>query len=196
MKKILLLLLFFPLMFFSQDLQPDEFVWSKERKLRKEDYKLITHNENISIKSAISFSYQLRGYNALSNNFNRKILNKFSSNASSLNPNASNIPAMIEYQQVNFDLAEVYARRMRKDLLIHKNTIWKGFAYANEMFNSLTAEYVKAQGLLDSETNYGLNAQKLEDWKQKIKTELDELSDFDYNNTSKIKIKKDSKEDH
>ncbi|MDH5031944.1 MULTISPECIES: hypothetical protein [Chryseobacterium] len=196
MKKILLLLLFFPLMFFSQDLQPGEFVWSKERKLQKEDYKLITHDDRISIRSAINFSYQLRGFNALSNNFNKKIINKFSSSASSINPDSRNIPAMIEYQQVNFDLAEVYARKMRKDLLIHKNTLWKGFTYANEMFNNLTAEYTKAQALIDNETNYGLNTQKLQDWKQKIQNELDELSDFDYNNTSKIKIKKDSKEEN
>ncbi|SDJ38150.1 hypothetical protein SAMN05421542_3374 [Chryseobacterium jejuense] len=188
-------MLFFPVVIFSQNLQEGEFIWSKERKLQKEDYKLITRDNNVPIRSAINFSYHLRGFNVFNNNFNRNIINKFSRNSSALNPVSDNISAMIAYQQLNFDLSEVYARKMRKELLIHKNKLWKGFDYADSIFNNLTVEYVKTQALMNEETHYGLNVQKLQDWNQKINDELEGLSEFDYNNTSKIKIKKSSKED-
>ena len=195
MKKILLLLLFFPLITFSQNLQTGEFLWSKDRKLQKEDYQLSIRDNNIQIRSSINFSYQLRGFNVFNNNFNKNIINKFSGNSSALDSSADHIPAMVDYQQVNFDLSEVYARKMRKELLLHKNKLWKGFDYAEEIFNTLTSEFAKTQALMNEETNYGLNVQKLQGWKQKINDDLEVLSEFDYNNTSKIKIKKSSKEE-
>ncbi|MGH1519332.1 hypothetical protein [Chryseobacterium sp. JK1] len=195
MKRIVLLLLFFPLIAFSQNLQSGEFLWSKERKLQKEDYKLSIHDNNVQIRSSISFSYQLRGFNVFNSNFNKNIINKFSSSSSALDSTADNIPAMVDYQQVNFDLSEVYTRKMRKELLLNKNKLWKGLDYAEEIFNTLTSEFAKNQALMDEETNYGLNVQKLQSWKQKINDDLEALSEFDYNNTSKIKIKKSSKEE-
>ncbi|MCS3531468.1 hypothetical protein [Chryseobacterium sp. JUb7] len=190
MKKVLLLLMFFPLMILSQNLQADELLWSKDRKLKKEDYKLITHDMNVEIKSFISFSYHLRGFNVFNNNLNKNIINKFSGNASVLNPDANNIAALVDYQQVNFDLSEVYARRMRRELLINKSKLWKGFDYAEQTFSTLVSEYQKAQNLMNEETNYGFDFEKLNGWKQKIDNELKDLSEFDYNNTVKIKIKK------
>ncbi len=195
MKKMLLLFLLFPLIIFSQNLQEDEFLWSKERKLQKEDYKLLIHDTNVQIRSSINFSYQLRGFNVFNNNFNKNIINKFSGNSSALDLDSKNIPAMIDYQQANFNLSEIYARKMRKELLIHKNKLWKGFDYADKVFNNLTSEFMKTQALMNEETSYGVNIQKLQDWKEKINNELEELSEFDYDNTSKIKIKKVSKED-
>ncbi len=191
-----MLFLLIPALFFSQNfLQPDEFLWSKDRKLQKEDYKLITHDPNVHVKSSISFSYHLRGFSVFNANFNKNIINKFSSNASSFNPDAQDIPALLDYQQLNFDLCEVYARKMRKELLIHKNKLWKGFDHAEEMFNNLTAEYMKTQAIMNEETGYGIDAHKVENWKLKVENDLQDLSDFDYNNTSKIKIKKSSKEE-
>lgn len=196
MKRILMFL-FFPVIFFSQNnLQPDEFLWSKDRKLQKEDYKLISHDNTVPIKSAVSFSYQLRGFNVFNGNFNKNIINKFSRNASALNPNSENIPALLDYQQLNFDLCEVYTRKMRKELLIHKNKLWKGFDHAEEMFNNLTSDYMKTQALMNEETHYGADFQKVENWKRRISNELQDLSEFDYNNTSKIKIKKSSKNEN
>ncbi|WP_261511112.1 hypothetical protein [Chryseobacterium paludis] len=192
---MLLLFLLFPLIIFSQNLQEDEFLWSKERKLQKEDYKLLIHDTNVQIRSSINFSYQLRGFNVFNNNFNKNIINKFSGNSSALDLDSKNIPAMIDYQQANFNLSEIYARKMRKELLIHKNKLWKGFDYADKVFNNLTSEFMKTQALMNEETSYGVNIQKLQDWKEKINNELEELSEFDYDNTSKIKIKKVSKED-
>ena len=189
MKKIILLLLFFPLMILSQNLQADEVLWSKDRKLQKEDFKLTTHDMNVEIKSSISFSYQLKGFNVFSNNFNKNIINKFSGSASVINPDSNNIAALVDYQQVNFDLSEVYARKMRRELLINKNKLWKGFDYAEQTFSTLVSEYQKAQSVMNEETRSGLDFQKLNEWKQKIAEELGNLAEFDYDNSIKIKIK-------
>ena len=74
MKKNSVTVIIFPIdVFFPKIYKPVNLYGSKERKLQKEDYKLITHDDRISIRSAINFSYQLKGFNALSNNFNKRL---------------------------------------------------------------------------------------------------------------------------
>lgn len=195
MKKLLMLFLVMPFMIFSQVISSDEFLWDKNRSLQKEDYKLIVNDNNVPIKSSITFSYHLKGFNVFNNNFNKNIINKFSGNSSLINPNYKNTSALLEYQQINFDLSEVYARKMRREILMNKSKLWKGFDFAYEIFNSITSGFMKVQAEMNNDTNYGNNTEKIPFWKQKISKELDELSEFDYNNTSKIKIKQSSKEE-
>ena len=78
---------------------------------------------------------------------------------------------------------------MRRELLINKNKLWKGFDYANLILNQISSDFIRVQMIMDKETNHGNDLEQLKFWQQKIKNELDELSDFDYDNTSKIKIK-------
>lgn len=190
-----MLFLVMPFMIFSQVISSDEFLWDKNRSLQKEDYKLIVNDNNVPIKSSITFSYHLKGFNVFNNNFNKNIINKFSGNSSLINPNYKNTSALLEYQQINFDLSEVYARKMRREILMNKSKLWKGFDFAYEIFNSITSGFMKVQAEMNNDTNYGNKTEKIPFWKQKISKELDELSEFDYNNTSKIKIKQSSKEE-
>ncbi len=184
-----LILFFIPVFVFGQNLQPDEFLWNKSRKLKKEDYKIIVYDKDITIRSSINFSWQLAGFSVFNKNFNQNVQNKFFGNSSAINPEAHGIDFLLEYQQTNFDLAEIYARKMRRELLINKNKLWKGFDYANLILNQISSDFIRVQMIMDKETNHGNDLEQLKFWQQKIKNELDELSDFVYDNTSKIKIK-------
>lgn len=188
MKKLSLILFLLPIIAICQSLQPDEFLWNTNRKLKREDYKILVYEQDAAIRSSITLSWQLAGFSVFNKNFNQNVLNKFSGNSSAINPNAQNLETLLDYQQTNFDLAEVYARKMRRELLIHKNKLWKGFDYANQILNQLSSDFTRIQILMDSETNQGNNPTQLRIWQQKIKKELEELSEFDYNNKSKIKI--------
>ncbi|MNK33705.1 hypothetical protein D3C87_521980 [compost metagenome] len=188
MKNLLLSFFLIPILAFSQNIQPDEFLWSANRKLKKEDYKILIYDQNATVRSSINLSWQLAGFSVFNKNFNQNVLNKFSGSSSAINPDLYNIETFINYQQLNFDLAEVYARKMRRDLLANKSTFWKGFDVANQIMNQISSDFTRTQILMDSETNQGTDSTQVRIWEQKIKKELEELSEFDYKNKSKIKI--------
>lgn len=189
MKNLLLLFILMPIVALSQILQPDEFLWSANRTLKKEDYKILVYDKDATIRSSITLSWQLKGFSVFNKNFNQNVLNKFSGNSSAINPDNPNIETLLEYQQASFDLAEIFARKMRRDLLINKNKLWTGFDYANQSLNQAMSDFTRIQIIMDQETSQGSNSVQFNIWKQKIKKELDDLSEFDYNNKSKIKNK-------
>lgn len=104
MKNLLLSFFLIPILAFSQNIQPDEFLWSANRKLKKEDYKILIYDQNATVRSSINLSWQLAGFSVFNKNFNQNVLNKFSGSSSAINPDLYNIETFINYQQLNFDL--------------------------------------------------------------------------------------------
>ena len=196
MKKFLKLifLLFSVAILSAQSTTQDEKLWSNLSKLTIADYQITTDNLDNPVKSQISLSWQLMGFSVLNKNFNQNVTNKFIRSASIINPNLKNIHDVLSYQQINFDLAEVYARKMRKALFLHKAKLWKGFDYASQILNDNLNEFYKVQLLMDRDTDGGLEAEKVKKWKDLIDTEINNNQQFDFNNTEKIKIDKNSTE--
>lgn len=196
MKKFLKLifLLFSVAVLSAQSTTQDEKLWSNLSKLTIADYQITTDNLDNTVKSQISLSWQLMGFSVLNKNFNQNVTNKFIRSASLINPDLPNVKELLYYQQINFDMAEVYARKMRKDLLINKSKLWKGFDFASKILNDNLHEFYKVQLLMDRDTNGGLEAEKVKKWKDLIDTEINNNQQFDFNNTEKIKIDKNSTE--
>ena len=192
MKKLLRLtfLLFSVTFIFAQSNTHDEEFWSNQNKLTIADYQVTTDNLENPVKSQINLSWQLMGFSVLNKNFNQNVTNKFIRSASLINPDLPNVKELLYYQQINFDMAEVYARKMRKDLFINKSKLWKGFDFATKILNDNLHEFYKVQLLMDRDTNGGLDAEKVMKWKTLIDTELNNSNQFDFNNTEKIKIDK------
>lgn len=192
MKKLLrLTFLLFSVTFISaQSNTQDEKLWSYQSKLTVGDYQITTDNLENPVKSQINLSWQLMGFSVLNKNFNQNVTNKFIRSASLINPDLPNVKDLLYYQQINFDMAEVYARKMRKDLFINKSKLWKGFDFATKILNDNLHEFYKVQLLMDRDTNGGLDAEKVMKWKTLIDTELNNSNQFDFNNTEKIKIDK------
>ena len=196
MKKFLKLifLLFSVAVLSAQSTTQDEKLWSNLSKLTIADYQITTDNLDNTVKSQISLSWQLMGFSVINKNFNQNVTNKFIRSASLINPDLPNVKELLYYQQINFDMAEVYARKMRKDLLINKSKLWKGFDFASKILNDNLHEFYKVQLLMDRDTNGGLEAEKVKKWKDLIDTEINNNQQFDFNNTEKIKIDKNSTE--
>jgi len=196
MKKLLRLtfLLFSVTFIFAQSITHDEKPWSNQSKLTIGDYQITTDNLENPVKSQINLSWQLMGFSVLNKNFNQNVTNKFIRSASLINPDLPNVKELLYYQQINFDMAEVYARKMRKELFLHKAKLWKGFDYASQILNDNLNEFYKVQLLMDRDTNGGLEAEKVKKWKDLIDTEINNNQQFDFNNTEKIKIDKNSTE--
>lgn len=177
---------------FGQKLQDGQKRWSSEKKLTVNDFKIkISDENNEAIYSQFVISYSAQGFDFLKRNLNNKIGNIFFGNASWIDSTkVENIDKQIEFQQAQFDLAEIHARKFRKELFIKKWKISKGFDIMNKISNEILTEFSEIRLKLIRETEGGQNEQKVSEWKVKIANELKELNEFRFENNKKIKRRK------
>lgn len=176
---------------FGQKLQDGQKRWSSEKKLTVNDFKIkISDENNEAIYSQFVISYSAQGFDFLKRNLNNKIGNVFFGNASWIDTTkVENIGEQIEFQQAQFDLAEIQARKFRKELFIKKWKISKGFDIMNKISNEIMTEFSEIRLKLIRETEGGQNEQKVSEWKEKIANELKDLNEFRFENKKKIKRK-------
>lgn len=87
--------------------------------------------------------------------------------------------AILEHEQLHFDIAELIARKLRKHISL-KDRTKKYYKIANNYVDSLNTYNYK----FDIETTYGNNIEQQKKWKEKIKLELDKLKKY-----SGVKVK-------
>ncbi len=150
-------------------------VWSKTRKLTWNDFQgKITNDKTYEVinvykeseedaarsRVAIALYYQCEGSKA-----NHTVRAEFEKNNSWYYANHKT-EAVLSHEQLHFDIAELYARKLRAKLAAMKNPCDKpsvGTVYqANEnAFVEFTKQY-------DIETSHGVNKQKQSEWQAKI----------------------------
>jgi hypothetical protein len=177
---------------FGQNLQEGQKRWNSDQKLTIEDFKIKISDENNDVVfSQFLISHAIGGFDFMKRNLNQKIENIFLGNASWIDTTkVADIQKQIDFQQMQFDLAEIHARKFRKRALENKGQIAKGFDIINQINNDIMTEFSKSRLELVKETENGRNEQKLVEWKEKIATELKELDEFSYENKKKIKTDK------
>ncbi|WP_223032349.1 hypothetical protein [Hanstruepera marina] len=177
---------------FAQNLQEGQKRWKADQKLTVEDFRIkISDEHNDAVYSQFMISHMISGFDFMKRNFNQKIENIFLGNASWIDTTkVDNIQKQIDFQQVQFDLAEIHARKFRKRALENKGQIAKGFDIINQISNEIMAEFSESRLELVNETESGQNIEKLTEWKEKILIELKELDEFSYENKKRIKTNK------
>ena len=177
---------------FGQSLQQGQKRWSSEQKLTIDDFKIkISDKNNDAVYSQFMISHAIGGFDFMKRNLNQKIENIFLGNASWIDTTkVSEIQKQIDFQQMQFDLAEIHARKFRKRALENKKKIAKGFDIINQINNEIMTEFSESRLELIKETEGGQTEEKIEEWKEKIATELKQLYEFRYKNKKKIKLNK------
>ncbi len=194
MKSSVLLFVLTVSLFFSnlqaQSLPLGQKRWSATNKLNADDYKIeIGVNTNELIYSQFLITHQVMGFDFIKKNLNKKIENIFVGKASWVDTTrVSSIGASIAYQQLQFDLCEVYARRFRKQLFLNKKKLLKGLDFVKELNNKMIADFSEERALLVQETKDGSDKEQLTVWEEKISNYLSTLKQFDYTNDAKIKL--------
>lgn len=176
----------------GQNLQNGQKRWSSTQKLTVEDFKIKISNENNNaVFSQFMISHTISGFDFMKRNLNQKIENIFLGNASWIDTTGvTKVQKQIEFQQMQFDLAEIHARKFRKRALENKREIAKGFNIIKKINNDIMTEFSETRLQLVHETENGNNNAKIKEWKEKIATELSNLKEFRYENKKKIKLKK------
>ncbi|MBU2938763.1 hypothetical protein KO494_04325 [Lacinutrix sp. C3R15] len=177
---------------FGQSLQEGQKRWSSEHKLTIDDFKIkISDDNNDAVYSQFMISHAIGGFDFMKRNLNQKIENIFLGNASWIDTTkVAEIQKQIDFQQMQFDLAEIHARKFRKRALENKKKIAKGFDIISQINNEIMTEFSESRLELIKETEGGQNEKKIEEWKEKIANELKVLYEFRYENKKKIKLNK------
>jgi FtsZ-binding cell division protein ZapB len=90
---------------------------------------------------------------------------------------------LLEHEQMHFDITELYARKMRKQFDQYQVHIDEFFAKimmdeVKSVFNDLYNEMEATQKLFDKETEHSLVKEKQEEWKESIRSQLEELEEW------------------
>ena len=173
----------------GQNLQEGKKRWSAEERLTVDDYKIKNSDiNNEAVYSRFMISHAVSGFDFMKRNLNQRIVNLFLGNASWIDTTkVASLEKHLDFQQLQFDLAEVYARKFRKRLWESKGKITTGFDIVNKIENEIMSGLSEARVQMVKETKGGNDEKKVGEWKAKIESELIELEEFRFENVKKIK---------
>ncbi len=161
--------------------------WSHIRKLNVDDFNkevvidtLLINQEihglcNVSLDSYYIDDLEVFNVNSI-----------FNKNGSYLRK-TTNIQYVLQHEQLHFDILELYARKIRKELY---EQYVKGNDIDIEIFDSIYYKWIdkyrKLNFKYDKETNHSINPKEQEEWNQKITVELKTLDQYSEENYIKL----------
>ena len=87
-------------------------------------------------------------------------------------------PALLRHEQLHFDIAEVYARRLRQQLGAMRVPCDKLGSAFDQVSKAVYATWAQAEDAYDRDTNHGLQHEQQARWEALVKQQLLELADF------------------
>ena len=159
----------------SWQIDSNKLEWNRNRKITWEDFKGVpkinSYDEAIT-SSGIEFSKTYRrdtlfiGITSYFYKINSWVKNKDASEYK------------LKHEQVHFDISEIYARKLKKEIsqLLLSDTINK--KYLDFLFDKFIIEMNEYQDLYDKETNHSINNEKQLEWNNKIEYQLNELEQW------------------
>lgn len=84
---------------------------------------------------------------------------------------------LLFHEQLHFDITEIYARRLRKELSTLKGAC-DNPDKINEVTDRIFEEWKHQEDVYDKETDHGLDQEKMKIWTDKISAELKSLDKF------------------
>ncbi|PLX01511.1 MAG: hypothetical protein C0595_14465 [Marinilabiliales bacterium] len=178
--------LILPLLFAISSLfGQNKIQWSEDYKLKLSDFQSpssqIGEIDMYSIRTGSSFDFEfsMSGYEFMfTKNFNDKVDSYFSRNAAILvAPDSSFANDLLSFAQYEFDLSELYARKLRKKLYENKGA-FSSYDFFREYFEEVQNEYVQRYTQTGKETDLGRDKGKLTELHNKVMEEIHELSEY------------------
>lgn len=85
---------------------------------------------------------------------------------------------ILRHEQGHFDLAELYGRKLKKELSLLKVNKRNFKKKINKLYNKILNEYLEFQKIYDVETFHSINKEKQLEWDEEIKKELEALDEY------------------
>ena len=87
-------------------------------------------------------------------------------------------PALLRHEQLHFDIAELYARRLRLKFASARPSCVQLQSSFNHISRSLYVEWEREETRYDQETNHGLNAVQQTFWERQTAVRLQQLAAY------------------
>ena len=137
--------------------------------------------DNVFVQSGVTldFAFEMSNIELMfTKNFNDKVGCTFNRDAAVIMaPDSLRAKRLIALVSYDFDLSELYARKIRKELFENKKT-FSDASFFQPYFDKMIAERNKVSSWVYTETDFGNKTALLEKEHQAVKKELTELSDF------------------
>lgn len=170
---ILAILFLLPIFADAQQNSEDLVDWSASKKLTWSDYKA-GPNPN-SDAAASTTTYLGIEYNISQDGMGFKIQCRFSRTRSWGRHKSEYI---LQHEQGHFDIAEIFARKLNKEMLEYK---FNKKTYAKDLdkiYNDLMKEKEETQNKYDRESNHSIIKEKQMEWLKKINEMLEEYKAY------------------
>ncbi|MEP3998903.1 MAG: hypothetical protein ABJM12_00760 [Ekhidna sp.] len=184
MKKFILLLMVSASMTYVIGQEPME--WNPDYVLQLSDYQSPESEINAKLTSysiysgsKIDFSFNMNSVSFMfTKNFNSKIKAIFQKNLAVLvAPDTLTAQQLLQFGRYDFDLVELYARKIRKKIYEEKGTFTDA-KFFQPIFNELQEEMNTVSAQVFKATDFGKDAALLQKEHDKVIDEINALSDF------------------
>ncbi len=169
MKKIIYqyIFLFILITSFTSDENKDRISWSSDYSLKWTDFQGIPDMNYAG--DALTSAIIIYEVNAVENDekFDFKVNCFFDKKKSWVKKNKSS-DYLLKHEQLHFDIAEIYSRKMQKQFNEHHFTFDNLKKDAWKIYDHLTDEWSKEEKLYDKETNHSKNTEKQKEWNLKV----------------------------
>jgi FtsZ-binding cell division protein ZapB len=153
--------------------------WQDDRKLTWKDFigkPKLNSRAVAETASGISFGFSVKTTNSNIDSFSTEVNTYFYPEDSWYNVNKADA-YILRHEQLHFDITELYARKLRKEISELKvsnqvRTALKAIYKNNE------TELAKKQNRYDLETNHSKNIENQKKWQEYVKAELDKLTKY------------------
>ncbi|MDO7883829.1 DUF922 domain-containing protein [Hymenobacter cheonanensis] len=157
-------------------LPPGAIRWSASRPLTVADFK--GRPKTAQGHAALTSANINTGATCRNNVFAGTAQASFDPASSWVREPATITPALLRHEQLHFDIAEVYARRLRQQLAaMHVSCSQLGSAFDRVSQAAYTA-WQQAEDTYDRDTNHGLLHERQAQWEAQVRQQLQELAAF------------------
>lgn len=134
---------------------------------------------SINNASTIDFTFLMSNAEfMLTKNFNSKVRHAFNREGAYLiAPDSTTAMQLLAFAQYDFDLKELYARKLRQKLFEEKKA-FSDINYSRPIYETIQKEYTSQHSLAGSKTDIGRNEELLRNIHNDVLIGIQELADF------------------
>jgi hypothetical protein len=164
----------------------EEIPWKEDYQLELGNFKSKQSKIDPSLSSVyiqsgatIDFSFSMSSYEFMfTKNFNSKVKTIFKENIAVISaPDSLSANYLLDYSRYDFDLNELYARKLRKELYEQKGT-FSDVSFFQPIYEKLQDEMSVENSRVLNESQFGSNSDILKSEHESVRIRILELSDF------------------
>ena len=129
--------------------------------------------------SSLQFGFQMSNVEFMfTKNFNSKVDCVFQRDGALIvAPDTTTANKLVQFAQYQFNLSELYARKLRQKIYENKAT-FSDISFVKPLYDSTEKDFIAENGSASKDTNLGQDEGKLAILNAKVLTQIQELADF------------------